>query len=100
MAQTPGPWRVKGSGRGLILRIFSGDHDDIDTEIATVFRSGSVAYDYEANARLIAAAPELLDACKRLLTFNEELAVDVGVSTHYPSADFARAAIAKAEGRS
>ncbi len=42
---------------------------------------------------------ELLDACRRLLKFNEELCADVNVSTHYPSADFARAAIAKAERR-
>ena len=42
---------------------------------------------------------ELLEACRRLLKFNEELCQDVGVSTHYPSADFARAAIAKAEAK-
>jgi hypothetical protein len=59
---TPGPWRVKGTGRGLILRIFSGDHDDIDTEIATVFRADHL--DYEANARVMAAGPELLAALK------------------------------------
>lgn len=53
-----------------------------------------------ANAHLIAAAPELLEACRRLLKFNEELCQDVNVSTHYPSAEFAHAAIAKAEGRS
>ncbi len=46
------------------------------------------------------AAPELLEACKRLLKFNEELCRDVKVSTHYPSADFARQAIAKAESTS
>ena len=51
-----------------------------------------------ANARLIAAAPDLLEACKRLLKFNAELCEDVGVSTHYPSADFARKAIEAAEG--
>ena len=48
---------------------------------------------------LHAAASELLDACKRLLRFNEELAADVHVSMHYPSADAARKAIARAEGR-
>jgi hypothetical protein len=49
--------------------------------------------------RMALAAPELLEACKRLLVFNEQLCQDTGVSTHYPSADFARAIIAKAEGR-
>ena len=40
---------------------------------------------------LHAAASELLEACKRLLRFH--------VSMHYPSADAARKAIARAEGR-
>lgn len=48
-------------------------------------------------ARAVNAHDDLLEACRRLLKFNEELATDVGVSTHYPSADFARKAIAKAE---
>lgn len=41
---------------------------------------------------------ELLSALQALLHFNEELCADVGVSKHYPSAEQARAAIAKAEG--
>lgn len=36
----------------------------------------------------------LIHACERLLKFNEELCQDVGVSTHYPSADEARRTIA------
>lgn len=39
---------------------------------------------------------ELLEACKRLLKFNEELCEDMKVSKHYPSADFARRVIAEA----
>ena len=53
-----------------------------------------------ADAMLIAAAPDMLTALKALLQFNEELCEDVGVSKHYPSAEKARAAIAKAEDRS
>lgn len=49
-------------------------------------------------ADLVAGAPDLLEACERLLTFNEELCADVGVSKHYPSADNARRVIAKARG--
>jgi hypothetical protein len=101
---TPGPWRVKGSGRGLILRIFGGDHDDIDTEIATVFRADHL--DYEANAQVMAAAPELLAAlilCRSCL--NEEViaAGDLDhptIRAHAKAAAQADAAIAKAEGRS
>lgn len=33
------------------------------------------------------------EALERLLKFNEELCEDVGVSTHYPSADFGREAL-------
>lgn len=90
---TQGPWRVKGSGRGLILRIFSGDHDDIDTEIATVFRADHL--DYEANARLMAMGPELLAACRLAL---DELVMAFEASTdHSDAVDALRAAIAKAE---
>lgn len=53
----------------------------------------------EANARLIASAPDLLEACKELLTYIEadnELKVYM-----YPqSIDYARQTIAKAEGAS
>ena len=52
----------------------------------------------EGNGILIAAAPELLAALKRLLTLWEE---SIGwEEDHMNMADDARAAIAKAEGRS
>jgi hypothetical protein len=44
------------------------------------------------NARLIAAAPDLLDACKALLEITDF------VNLHGPATGDARAAIAKAEG--
>jgi hypothetical protein len=50
-------------------------------------------------AQLFAAAPDLHEALKSLLRFNEELCADIGVSKHYPSAERARRALAKAEGR-
>lgn len=54
---------------------------------------------HEANARLIAAAPELLEAIKRLLPMAENNAFEYGAK---PEQDediiFARAAIAKATG--
>lgn len=40
----------------------------------------------------------LVVALQALLHFNEELCTDVGVSKHYPSAEQARAALAKAKG--
>jgi hypothetical protein len=47
-----------------------------------------------ANARLIAAAPELLEACKRLLG-----CMNAAGWEGAPDSDYARAAIAKAEGK-
>jgi hypothetical protein len=51
----------------------------------------------DANARLIAAAPDLLAALKKCLNFIEN--VDANFGTKISAADDARAAIAKAEGR-
>lgn len=44
-----------------------------------------------------AKTAKLIEALRRLLTFNEELCQDVGVSHHYPSAVVARALIAQVE---
>lgn len=71
---TPGPWlRTQGSGRFYIKT-----DDETSQSLATVFSNkgdfGCISNpDYEkakANARLIAAAPELLEACQ---TFSEWL---------------------------
>lgn len=64
---TPGPWEVfpfKGDGKRIAIfgnqKWYPGkafcwvDHDDVDHE------------EMEANARLIAAAPEMLEACNAI----------------------------------
>lgn len=93
---TPGPWRVvpRDGNRHRHNDIMSGNKRVASIGESTI---GSLR-ESAANARLIAAAPDLLEACVRLLRFNEELCADMNVSTHYPSADYARKAIAKAEG--
>ena len=89
MSYTKGPWRY---GKNLL-------------DTFTIKTNSNGIHDYigeserENDARLISAAPDLLDACKALLKFNEELCQDVNVSIHYPSAEKARQAIAKAEGK-
>ena len=88
MGHTPGPWS------------FDGDY----VESLALLKPLSVAtladcgHSTEGNGILIAAAPELLAALKRLLPLWEE---SIGWEKCYMGmADDARAAIAKAEGRS
>lgn len=103
---TPGPWRV-------------GPIDDTRVEDAHGNEVAQIDGDYnqpetwplmEANARLIAAAPELLLALNELLDAyskpDERLCCDgrdcgcMGSTVHQQAEHYARAAIAKAEGRS
>ena len=91
---TPGPWYI-GSGTYEGRNIYSAEAvtDDegftYNPVVATAEDDGVVCWD--ANARLMAAAPELLDALKSL-----SCAIDV---TAYGAAlAKARAAIAKATG--
>lgn len=93
---TPGPWSAKRQNGHLRassrLHIF-----DSQFRVVTVM-SGSMknACSYEANARLIAAAPELLEALKSCAAvcagqvFNKKGLIE--------SLELARAAIAKATG--
>jgi hypothetical protein len=80
---TPGPWAVIESPRGYIVAARDGVYD-----IAVIRDIGSE--DNHANARLIACAPDLLEAL-RPLTKGVYWITDAQVKA-------ARAAIAKAEG--
>jgi hypothetical protein len=107
MKHTPGPWYADTNGG--IWRRKPGDLYENgggvagDKQLATVWKGwvneGEIGYPLEANARLIAAAPDLLEAlqdvCARLLYR--------GVSTDAGHPDrtalqVARSAIAKATG--
>ena len=93
--RTPGPWRFEPAGkrlrvvgaRGVWLATaeYAPAHD---VEPGDVDRAQA-----EANARLIAAAPDLLAALQAMLT-----ALDCE-SVSYREIEAAEAAIAKAEGR-
>lgn len=62
MAHTPGPWKIYRTTNGrAILGIGDKDAGGITDAEFGFWRSGA---EYEANARLIAAAPELLEALK------------------------------------
>ncbi|MDE5044814.1 hypothetical protein [Pseudomonas aeruginosa] len=60
---TPGPWEIERYSDGLIqivgdVRIVSDDEENVTTVVEAVARGD------EANARLIVAAPDLLEACQ------------------------------------
>lgn len=80
---TPGPWRLELANSGARIAA------DKDTHICAALAGN------RANARLIAAAPEMLAALKEVVRF-----VDSVGSEHINRVPFAaaRAAIAKAEG--
>lgn len=82
---TPGPWCVEGVGiRALVRAGTSG--------VIVAVRHRLSAQENEANARLIAAAPELLEALENILS---NCLDSDGLSRAYENA---RAAIAKATG--
>lgn len=104
---TPGPWTVgrtiTGSEEMVTLRGESGSGEkiyDAMIESPECFIAGVGGRGREncvANARLIAAAPDLLEACQHLLEMVAALHADnmVPTKTEWP-AEQARAAIAKA----
>lgn len=87
---TPGPWIV-----------FQADEDGA-ADVLPAGRSGHIARDIpnNADADIIAAAPDMLAALRTLLFWNEGIAVGRGNHHPHEHAEIARAAIAKAEGRS
>ena len=99
-AHTPGPWRIEyeepfcpelvaPDGQRVVgVKLWEDDADAPGVGLNILPR---------ANARLVAAAPELLEALEAALLRCE----DCGTSgdAHCPACESARAAIAKAEGR-
>lgn len=93
---TPGPWLTArtSEGEGYVLSV---RHQSGGTQhaIAAVWDDNSLGLaEGIANARLIAAAPDLLDVCQKV-SEAARLAGTLG-----PLAQAARAAIAKARGKS
>lgn len=89
---TPGPWREEFVSDKTWHK---GVYDVNGNEVALVkVKSALTAQRRDADARLIAAAPDLLDALKTCLLIVEHLASESAPSTIAE----ARAAIAKATG--
>ena len=89
---TPGPWRVSETrGDKIAIAHDVKDAGAISLNLAWVIARQSWISEAEANASLIAAAPDLLEALKLVEKRCGPLSKD---------GRMARAAIAKAEGRS
>lgn len=91
---TPGPWIVLNDGLTISEE---SRRDVIPFEVAKVVDGSN---EDRANAHLIAAAPDLLSALERMLNAYEADKVRGCAFGNDQAADQARAAIAKAEGRS
>jgi hypothetical protein len=89
-AFTPGPWDT--DGYNLV-----GVPDALAIQISMRAAGGDGSEDeYRANARLIAAAPDMYEALKAALNYLENTESELGMTLD--SAKAARAAIAKALG--
>ncbi len=93
---TPGPWTVTDNttqGVGHQLRV-----DSNDGAIADCGRNPFVDDEMRANARLIAATPELLEACKAAMLWAKTPGNHGGNPYCHNFMGLIEAAIAKAEG--
>lgn len=96
---TPGPWRLGGDGIYGQSRLVGGDEVRqcvCHIGAAGIYRNDRNAelLECDANARLIAAAPELLEACKAAKKLLEPDLIEPGRRVFWKLV----AAIAKAEG--
>lgn len=96
MKHTPGPWKFRPENGEVYFD--DSDGDDVQPGIATIHEDNVDPHQYIADCRLIAAAPDMLEALK--------LAETILISAVHPFSrwpgdgiDQIRATIAKAEGR-
>jgi hypothetical protein len=90
---TPGPWQISADGQ----RVLDSDGEGV---LATVYGAACADQDGAANARLIAAAPDLLAALQNAANVLAALATGQlkSVRPDSPALAKARVAISKAEG--
>jgi hypothetical protein len=97
---TPGPWRLEGPDGFGDYNVLESASDPV---VAAVISNVRLASEVNANARLIASAPELLEALQGVLWMAEEWFKHGGDKTTFfdgykESLNEARAAILKATG--
>lgn len=97
---TPGPWSVTGKQFSGSVRVSAGSGSDLNGLVA-ICDAGDYArskVEGAANARLIAAAPELLEALVWMVANDDTNEADEGNAYWVDGLHRARAAIAKATG--
>lgn len=106
-AYTPGPWRVGGFGltnSGARTVVYEGGRictADVQAVLPKRDLWQSVCLQRDANARLIAASPDLLAVAESVVAWADQLAQELDIPMPLTEAAFiadARAAIAKAKG--
>ena len=94
---TPGPWQIADENNNSCSVLLGIEHNLVaclDRQCSNTWEIVIERDEMLANARLIAAAPDLLDALQRLLNAeNDEYLTPIGVR------NLARAAISKATGK-
>lgn len=99
MSHTPGPWTLLDDQTFSTL----GDKRVAGAnKISPAIVFGGLGEETEANARLIAAAPELLEALKEVtdwLASQRDFELNNALPEEYAAVENARAVIAKAEAR-
>lgn len=94
---TPGPWVVRHFPTDRSSYVVTTTPDKDGKFVGSIIAFPTTDPNHEANARLIAAAPDLLEACEAML---KEMQVWENEQGIHPAATFARAAIAKARNQS
>jgi hypothetical protein len=95
MAHTPGPWSVGDEDRNGQVLVEGPQFSICKCHHHCV---GTIELEMRDNAHLIAAAPDLLAACKALMETHHGYHLGVGPCICHAH-EAAKAAIAKAEGR-
>jgi hypothetical protein len=84
---TPGPWRMCNEGRCSCGLVSSRDFTVASVSSSCIKDEGvnlgdglsNTSEEFKANYKLIAAAPELLEACMKALIHLEHLGIEKGV---------------------
>lgn len=100
-AHTPGPWTPTHS-HGSESELFDLERSVYAGDVPIAAVAGQAPggpREWSANARLLAAAPDLLDACRAVVAWGERVGALAQCSPHWPAVvEQAKAAILKAEG--